>query len=247
MAERCPGFLNPHDFECTALLESSYPEIRRELMSVMKRGSWSRYVDHDQRRGRALLFLFYVKGRPNKRNCRLCPKTADVLSKIPGIRQAVFGFLPAGGHIAPHRGAPGILRVLLGVIAEPGTSGWKAEGETRDCVEGKVSIFDDGALHEAWNHGNAPRVVLICDPPASSNEEAARAALESYERRYNLSYLLRTYGKSRPPAHPYNRFALPLLLRLESLAVRLEPWLFPPMLFYYNHVIARDTPVTDAD
>jgi hypothetical protein len=90
-------------------------------------------------------------------------------------------------------------------------------------------------------------VVLICDPPASSNEDVARAAVESYERRYNLSYLLRTYGKSKAATHPYNRFALPLLLRLESWAVRLEPLLFPPMLFYYNHVVARDTPVADAD
>ena len=51
MAERSPGFLNPDDFPFTARLESAYPEIRRELMSILKRGSWSRYVDHDQRRG----------------------------------------------------------------------------------------------------------------------------------------------------------------------------------------------------
>jgi beta-hydroxylase len=246
MAKSSPGFLNPKDFEFTALLESRYPAIRRELLSVLKRG-WSRYVNHDERRGRALLFLFYVKGRPNRRNCRLCPETAEVLAQIPGIRQAVFGFLPPGAHIAPHRGAPGILRVHLGVIAEPDAAGWKAEDETQNCVEGKVTIFEDGSLHEAWNHGNSPRVTLICDPPVSSDARAAREALEGYERRYGLDYLLRTYGKSRPATHPYNRLALPALLRLESWAARVEPWLLPPLLFYYNHVIARYTPVPHAD
>src|SRR5262245_35027044 len=183
MTRSSRGFLNPNDFEFTALLELCYPDIRRELLSVLTLPRWSRYLDHDERRGRALLFLFYVKGRRNSRNCRLCPKTAEVLAQIPGIRQAVFGFLPHGAHIAPHRGAPGVLRVHLGVMAEPDTSGWEVEGETQDCVESKVTIFEDGSLHEAWNRGSSPRVTLICDPPASPDKDAARAALEGYERR----------------------------------------------------------------
>ena len=113
-------------------------------------------------------------------------------------------------------------------------------------LQQEVTIFEDGALHEAWNRSNSPRVTLICDPPASSNKDAARAALEGYERRYGLGYLLRTYGKSKPASHPYNRLALPALLRLESRAVRLEPWLFSPILFYYNHRIARCTPAAHA-
>jgi hypothetical protein len=133
-------------------------------------------------------------------------------------------------------------------MAEAGASGWKAEGETQNCVEGKVTIFEDGALHEAWNRGDSPRVTLICDPPAPAADRASiQRALEQYERRYGLGYLMRTYGKSKPARHPFNRFVLPLLLPLESWTLRIEPWLFPAILFYYNRVHARHAPVPHAE
>ena len=235
-----PPFFDPVAFPFTEALERNHEAIRRELLGVMGRRLWSRYVDHDERRGRALLFLLYVRGKPNRRNCRLCPITAAVLAEIPNISQAVFGYLPAGAHIAPHRGAPGILRVHLGVVAEPGAAGWRADGLARDCAEGKVTIFHDGALHEAWNRGGAGRVTLICDPPApAADPTLLRHAIEGYERRYGLPYLLRTFGRSRGPRHPYNRFVLPALLKTERWARRLEPWLLDAALFFYNRWSAR--------
>jgi aspartyl/asparaginyl beta-hydroxylase (cupin superfamily) len=242
-----PGFLDPGAFPFTEPLESHFPAIRDELLAVLPLRSWSRYIDHDPQRGRALLFLLYVKGRPNRRNCGLCPRTAAVLAKIPQIRQAVFGFLPPGARIAPHRGSPGILRVHLGLLAEAGAAGWRAEGETRPCVEGKVTIFEDGSLHEAWNAGNTPRVTLICDPPAPNPEgNEMQRALESDERRYGLGYLMRTYGRGKSPTHPFNRFLLPHAPSLEAWALRLEPWLLPIVLFHYNHFSARHAAIPSA-
>lgn len=235
-----PPFFEPEAFPFTEALERNHDAIKRELLGVLGRRRWSRYVDHDERRGRALLFLLYVRGKPNRRNCRLCPTTAAVLAGIPNISQAVFGYLPAGAHIAPHRGAPGILRVHLGVLAEPGVAGWRVEDVTRDCAEGRVTIFHDGSRHEAWNRGGAFRVTLICDPPAPAADPAdLRRAIEGYERRYGLPYLLRTFGRSRGPRHPYNRFVLPALLKGERWARRLEPWLLAVALFFYNRVSAR--------
>lgn len=242
-----PAFFEPGEFGFTEVLERNHPEIKRELLEVLHRRRWSRYVDHDERRGRALLFLLYVRGKPNRRNCRLCPTTAAILAGIPQVSQAVFGLLPPRSHIAPHRGAPGILRVHLGVMAEPGAAGWRVEGRTRECVEGKVTVFHDGSLHEAWNEGTAPRVTLICDPPAPNRDRAeVLRAVEGYERRYGLEYLARTYGKSRPGGHPYNRFVLPLILGMEAWARRLEPWLLATVLFFYNRFSARFTPGENA-
>jgi beta-hydroxylase len=235
-----PPFFEPEAFPFTESLERNHEAIKRELLGVLGRRRWSRYLDHDERRGRALLFLLYVRGKPNRRNCRLCPTTAAVLAGIPDISQAVFGYLPAGAHIAPHRGAPGILRVHLGVVAEPFAAGWRVEGLARDCGEGKVTIFHDGSLHEAWNRGGAGRVTLICDPPAPAADPAQRRrAIEGYERRYGLPYLLRTLGRSRGPRHPYNRFVLPALLTTERWVRRLEPPLLAVALFFYNRVSAR--------
>lgn len=236
------GFYEPKSFSFTERLESSHAAIKEELLGVLSRKLWSPYLDHDPRRGRAMMFLLYVRGRPNGRNCRFCPRTAAVLATIPNLRQAVFGFLPPGARIAPHRGAPGILRVHLGVLSEGTSAGWKAEGETELCVEGKVTIFDDGSLHEAWNDGRRPRVTLICDPPAPAAEGEAVEAMRAYEMRYGPGYLLRTYGKSKSSGHPYNRLALPLLLSMERAAALAEPLLVPPILFGYNHLVARHAP-----
>ena len=237
------GFYDKGAFPFTDLLESSHPAIKEELLGVLHRKRWSGYLDHDPRLGRAMLFLLYVRGRPNRRNCRLCPTTASVLAAIPNLSQAVFAFLPPGARIAPHRGAPGILRVHLGVLAEGTGAGWKSEGATELCVEGKVTIFDDGSLHEAWNDGSRPRVTLVCDPPAPVADESDLArTLRAYEGRYGAGYLLRTYGKSKAPSHPFNRMALPALLSMERAAALAEPLLLPPILFGYNHLVARHAP-----
>jgi hypothetical protein len=138
--------------------------------------------------------------------------------------------------------------VHLGVSAEPGTSGWRVEDATRDCVEGKVTIFHDGSRHEAWNRGPGGRVTLICDPPAPSADPAERRrAIEGYERRYGLAYLLRTHGKSRSPRHLYNRLVLPALLKAERWARRLEPALLAGGLFFYNVFSARLRPASHAE
>lgn len=238
------GFLDPGQLAFTELLESSYEAIKAELLGVMSLKRWGTYVDHNQQLGKALLYLLYVRGKPNTRNCRLCPTTSSVLAQIPNIRQAVFGYLPPGGRIAPHRGAPGILRVHLGVLAESGAAGWKAEGRSKLCEQGKVTVFDDGSLHEAWNDGLTPRVTLICDPPAPHLDEAGvQEALRQYEGRYGLGYLMRTYGKSKRPDHPYNRLALPALLSMERWASRAEPWVLPFVLSGYNRFLANHAPV----
>jgi aspartate beta-hydroxylase len=53
--------------------------------------------------------------------------------------------------------------------------------ETRGWEEGRLLIFDDSFQHEAWNHSDAVRTVLIFDtwnPALSPGErEATRAVL----------------------------------------------------------------------
>lgn len=242
------GFLDARRFPYTELLESSYRAIKEELMSVLPLPRWSAYLDHDPRRGRAMLFLLYVRGRPNTRNCRLCPATAAVLARVPNLRQAAFAYLPPGARIAPHRGAPGILRVHLGLLCEDTLAGWRAAGRTERSVEGKVTIFHDGSLHEAWNEGSSPRVTLVCDPPAPAPRERELAGvLKAYEDRYGLPYLLRTHGRSRPSGHPYNRWALPTLLAVARAIAPVEGLLLPFVLFGYNRLEARHVPAASSD
>ena len=59
---------------------------------------------------------------------------------VPDLRQALLSALSPRARILPHRGAPGIVRVHLGLMAEPGRAGWRVAGESRPCVEGQVVV-----------------------------------------------------------------------------------------------------------
>lgn len=237
-------FVDPAQLPYAKLLEARYPEIRQELLAVIEQKRWSPYLDRKAYRGTAMYFLLYARGRKNRRMCRLCPVTTQVLEAIPHIRQAVFGFLGPGAYISPHRGTAGILRVHLGLIAEPGTAAWRVGGETRECAEGRVVVFEDGCLHEAWNRGNSHRVTLICDPPAPHlRADDIPAVLDNYEKEFGAAYLLHTWGKGKPPSHPVRRFVIPVLLRLEPIVTALDRLFFPVALFFYNQFSARRAPI----
>jgi hypothetical protein len=233
-------FPDPNDFHFTETLESNYLAIKAELNSLISRKVWSPYFDPTKYQGTARYFLLYARGKKNKPNCRWCPVTTKILESIPNLTYAAFGCLSAGTQILPHRGAPGILRVHLGLLAEPGMCGWRVEGVTRDCVEGKVVIFEDGCLHEAWNNGSSHRVTLICDPPAFHlNADEIERVLRSYQQRYGPGYLFRHWGISKPAAHPYNRYILPGLLYIEPLVDYLHRFLLPIAMFFHNRFGAR--------
>jgi beta-hydroxylase len=54
-----------------------------------------------------------------------------------------------------------VLRCHLGLEIPSGDLGLRIGGETRVWQPGKCLVFDDTAEHEAWNHTDADRVVLI--------------------------------------------------------------------------------------
>ena len=237
-------FVDPRRLPYTELLEAAFPEIRRELLAVIGQKRWSPYLDRQAYRGTAMYFLLYARGRKNRSACRLCPVTTKVLEGIPHIRQAVFGYLGPGAYISPHRGSAGVLRVHLGLVAEPGKAGWRVGGETRECAEGRVVVFEDGCRHEAWNRSDTHRVTLICDPPAPHLRSGdVPRVLETYEKEFGAAYLLHTWAKSKPPGHPVRRFVIPLLLRLEPIVSTLDRVFFPLALFFYNRFSARQVPI----
>jgi len=58
-------------------------------------------------------------------------------------------------------------------LVVPEGCGFRVGGETRAWREGEAWVFDDTIEHEAWNNGDQPRAVLICDvwSPTLSSEE----------------------------------------------------------------------------
>jgi aspartyl/asparaginyl beta-hydroxylase (cupin superfamily) len=76
----------------------------------------------------------------------------------------------------------------LPLIVPPGC-GFRVGGETRAWEEGRLLVFDDTVEHEAWNHGDRDRILLIFDiwrPELDADERRAVTALfeavDSYVR-----------------------------------------------------------------
>jgi aspartyl/asparaginyl beta-hydroxylase (cupin superfamily) len=128
-------------------------------------------------------------GRAIEANARHCPRTMELLSRLPQPRiagcspNAVFSVLAPGTHIPPHSGVANTrLLCHLPLIVPPGC--WFRVGaETRSWEPGHAFVFDDTIEHEAANTSAEVRVVMIFDvwhPGLSETErEAVRRLMEA--------------------------------------------------------------------
>ncbi|MFI0141918.1 aspartyl/asparaginyl beta-hydroxylase domain-containing protein [Streptomyces luteogriseus] len=111
------------------------------------------------------MFYLYAMGLMAEDNARLCPKTVEVLRRVPHLFQASFSVLEPGKSIPTHEGPYfGYLRYHLAVEVptdEP------PRLRVRDTVhtwrEGGSFLFDDSWDHEVFNTSAQRRVVLIVD------------------------------------------------------------------------------------
>ena len=90
----------------------------------------------------------------------------------------------AGTHIAAHRGPTNLrLRCHLGIDVPRGDCGIRVGDETRQWEAGRCLVFDDFFEHEAWNHTEHDRIVLIVDlwhPGLSATEVRLLEGLHGY-------------------------------------------------------------------
>ncbi|HMQ09883.1 MAG TPA: aspartyl/asparaginyl beta-hydroxylase domain-containing protein [Oligoflexia bacterium] len=110
--------------------------------------------------------IFYGYGFKTDFNCAVCPITAEILSKIPGMTTAMFSILSPGKIIPPHRGPyKGVLRYHLALKVPQDYKNCKIRvGETwLSWQQGKSILFDDTYEHEVINNTNEDRVVLFLD------------------------------------------------------------------------------------
>ncbi|MCP5150361.1 MAG: aspartyl/asparaginyl beta-hydroxylase domain-containing protein [Ectothiorhodospiraceae bacterium] len=109
------------------------------------------------------VFGLHAFGRKLPGNCARCPETARLVEAIPGMTTAGFSLLAPGAHIKPHRGyTQTVLRCHLAIMV-PGRCALRVGAETREWEEGRCLVFDDTLEHEAWNHSDGPRAVLLID------------------------------------------------------------------------------------
>ena len=111
-------------------------------------------------------FFLYGYGFKTDLGTQMCPRTAALMERIPGMTTAMFSILAPGQHILHHRGPyKGVLRYHLGLIvpARKEDCRIRVGEEIRHWEQGKSLIFDDTYDHEVWNDTDETRVILFVD------------------------------------------------------------------------------------
>ncbi len=166
-------FYECDDYPWIARLESDWETVLGELRQVMAhhdRLPNFQDISQDQisitRDHRWKTFFLYGYGYKVEHNCRICPRTTELVESVPGMLTAFFSILAPGKHIPPHRGPyKGMLRYHLGLIVpQPAEQCRIRVGDEIRCWQpGKSLLFDDTFEHEVWNETAGTRVVLFVD------------------------------------------------------------------------------------
>jgi aspartate beta-hydroxylase len=178
--------------------EAETPAIRAELDQVLATdsGAFAPYIQYDKHlpldqwaelnhSPRWKSFHFYDRGTPIAEHHARAPRTAAAAQALPqAVVQrrsptAMYSVLQPRTRIPPHTGIANFRLVVHLPLVLPGQCGFRVGGETREWRLGEAWVFDDTIEHEAWNHSDAQRVILICDiwhPFLSPQEQAAIAA-----------------------------------------------------------------------
>ena len=155
-------FRDPGDFDFVAALEAEWEAIRAEYLGLPS-DSFDPWVQRQMHGGGWSVFGLFALGQRIPAACAACPLTARMLEQVPGLSMAGFSRLAPHTHVEPHVGwAASVYRLHLALVVPPGCR-LRVAGETRSWQEGRCLIFDDTALHEAWNDSDSPRGVLLLD------------------------------------------------------------------------------------
>jgi aspartyl/asparaginyl beta-hydroxylase (cupin superfamily) len=166
-------FIDNDRFEWIAEVEANWTTIREELQRVLEdREALPNFQDiskdqieiTDDDRWKTLFLYGY--GFEAKLGVELCPRTAELMRRIPGMTTAMFSILSPRKHILDHRGPyKGVLRYHLGLIVPRDAQACRIRvGEDyRHWQEGQSMVFDDTYNHEVWNDTDETRVVLFVD------------------------------------------------------------------------------------
>jgi len=110
---------------------------------------------------------FYLKWYDAKHPSaeELCPKTVELLNRIPCVKAAMFAELPPGGKLNPHRDPyAGSLRYHLGLSTPNDDRCYiDVDGIRHVWHDGEGVIFDETYVHDAYNKSETNRIILFCD------------------------------------------------------------------------------------
>jgi len=168
------GWVDPASYPGVDTLAERWEEIRDELRRLIdsavpwffltERGSvrepLGRLDDPIPRK----LFPLWIERNIVPAAAQFCPRTIRIVTALPAAFSASFASIEAGATIPPHQGNYDIVdRCHVGLVVPAGDVQLRVAGVTRAFREGGVMIFNDRALHEAWNRTGQRRFNLVVD------------------------------------------------------------------------------------
>ena len=191
-------FFDRSDFTWLDTIEAQTPDIRGELIEVMKEDAAFRpYVEASPNRPgndqNTMLnnpdwsaFYLWKNGEVVPENAARCPKTMRALADVPFPRVSnrspsiLFSLLRPGARIPPHTGFVNTRLICHLPLIVPGGCRFRVGNDVRPWVEGKAWLFDDTMEHEAWNDSDEVRVILLFEiwrPELTSEERELVSAM----------------------------------------------------------------------
>jgi beta-hydroxylase len=159
------------EFPDLAPLQAHWREIRAEALALDESGRIRAATGYNDlgfnsffRSGWKRFYLKWYGNELASANAA-CPRTVELLSKIPSIKGAMFASLPPGGKLVRHRDPyAGSLRYHLGLIT-PNAPGCyiEVDGQRYSWKDGEAVVFDETFIHHAENTTDQTRVILFCD------------------------------------------------------------------------------------
>ena len=192
LPHHCHGFFYPflpadeffdrNYFPWLERLEAATPVIRDELQAILESADpgLAPYIDMPPGTPRNLwsaldrspdwsALHLWRDGERIEAVCERAPRTAELVESLPlaSIKDRApavfFSILKAGKTIPPHTGVTNIRSIVHLPLIVPGKCGFRVGNETRPWREGEAFVFDDTIEHEAWNHSDQDRMLLILD------------------------------------------------------------------------------------
>src|SRR5690348_2513405 len=158
-------------FTAVDVLRDNWQTIRDEAAGLFDQGHIRDALKDDDASFASFLKVgwkrFYVKwyGEPLPSAQTLCPKTVELVNRIPGVKAAMFALLPPGTTLNPHRDPfAGSLRYHLGLIT-PNSRDCHifVDGQEYFWRDGEDVIFDETCVHWVENKTGMTRVIFFAD------------------------------------------------------------------------------------
>jgi len=175
-AKARPAIMDMSQFPELKELEDNWQVIRQEAVELMAEGGFDQITDKESASYYDIGFRtfykygwtkFYVNwyGYTHESAKRTCPKTVELLSRIPQVNGAMFSVLPPGGQLTRHLDPVACsLRYHLGLETPNDDKCYiSVDDQQYSWRDGEPLLFDVTYLHFAHNDADKPRLILMCD------------------------------------------------------------------------------------